>query len=350
MASIRESYVKESPTPFSIKETETILDQMKNSICKIHCAGNKGTGFFCKIHNSRKNINVLITANHCLDINYYKNNKEITISYYNKKYIKNINKRKKENDTAIIEIFEDEVENVKFLELDKNIINTENYDKTLNGNTLYAIQYMKEDDDVKVSYGNLKNIEDSTFYHSCSTDKGSSGSPIFLKNNNKLIGIHIGGIKEGNSNNGYFLKAPILEFKSKLVEDEKEKKEKEEKEEKEERKEKKEKKEKKEIIELQKEKIDPTKGIFSEFNFKFIKSNENNSNSKEKKKPKIKIINQENNENNKIRDKFRSLEVNQEIKDKLTKISNNYNKKEDKNTLPPIKNNRYSKDKEIYHK
>ena len=48
------------------------------------------------------------------------------------------------------------------------------------------------------------------FNHKCSTEKGSSGSPI-LNTNNKVIGVH----KEGhtsNFNKGSFLNFPIKEF------------------------------------------------------------------------------------------------------------------------------------------
>jgi len=40
------------PKPVSIEATEKILNQMKNSICKVILeSGREGTGFFCKIPN-----------------------------------------------------------------------------------------------------------------------------------------------------------------------------------------------------------------------------------------------------------------------------------------------------------
>ena len=44
MSIINEKLIESSPKPITIQETETILSQMKNSICKIYKCN--GTGFF----------------------------------------------------------------------------------------------------------------------------------------------------------------------------------------------------------------------------------------------------------------------------------------------------------------
>ena len=68
--------------------------------------------------------------------------------------------------------------------------------------------------EVYVSYGILKNIiinEKYNFTHYCSTDYGSSGSPIVNLESNKVIGIH----KERSPkdyNIGSFLYYSITEF------------------------------------------------------------------------------------------------------------------------------------------
>ena len=43
--------------------------------------------------------------------------------------------------------------------------------------------------------GIIENISKYEFSHSSNTVKGSSGSPIFLKKNNKIIGIHKTGVR-----------------------------------------------------------------------------------------------------------------------------------------------------------
>ena len=54
---------------------------------------------------------------------------------------------------------------------------------------------------------NVKGIEKNgfEFRHDAATDEGSSGSPILLKNNLKVIGIHRGGVEEEKVNYGTFL-------------------------------------------------------------------------------------------------------------------------------------------------
>ena len=88
MASNHEIFIAGSPMPFSIKETDKILNQMKKSVCKICLKGKKkGTGFFCNIPYLGQNLKVLITNNHVINEDYYKSNKEITFSCLNDKYI-----------------------------------------------------------------------------------------------------------------------------------------------------------------------------------------------------------------------------------------------------------------------
>ena len=49
MSVIEEISIKDALSPVSIKSTEIILDQMKNSVCKIHKGKINGTGFFIRI-------------------------------------------------------------------------------------------------------------------------------------------------------------------------------------------------------------------------------------------------------------------------------------------------------------
>ena len=350
MKSNKEIYVPETPLPFSIQETEIILKQMKKSICKIILTNNIGTGFFLKVPYSGRDLTVLITNNHLIDEDNYKNNKEIVISYYNgnKKYSIDLSKNRKnffskEYDTAILEIFPNELEDVEFLELDDNF-NSENYGITLHRKTLYVIQYIKEED-VSVSYGTLKNTKNSfDFYHSCNTDRGSSGSPIFLKRQNKIIGIHTGGYIEEKINNGIFLNYPILEFKSELDKSEKNRKDK---------------KENKKENKIEKEELNnQNKGIFSEINMEDIKSQKDpdpNTNEKRTKSKPKKIIKHvrtkkkknneknENNENNENNIKFMSVEADNinELTNKISKPTNNRTAKINEKglILPPIKEN-----------
>ena len=65
-----------------------------------------------------------------------------------------------------------------------------------------------------MSYGLLINIEGNDIKHTCSTENGSSGSPILNLENNKVIGIHKeAGLSTFNFNKATFLKFPLNDFK-----------------------------------------------------------------------------------------------------------------------------------------
>ena len=50
MEIIKEKRINNYPEPVSLESTQEIIEQMKNTICKIYLEnGIKCTGFFCKI-------------------------------------------------------------------------------------------------------------------------------------------------------------------------------------------------------------------------------------------------------------------------------------------------------------
>ena len=105
MSIIKEKLIESSPKPVTIQGTETILSQMKNSICKIYKCN--GTGFFCNIKFQNVNFKALITNYHVIDKKYIENNKIIKISLNDekeKKDIEELNKRKIYFNITIIEI------------------------------------------------------------------------------------------------------------------------------------------------------------------------------------------------------------------------------------------------------
>ena len=124
---IKENYIISSAEPISLEQNEKIIEQMKNSICRIN---DKGTGFFVKIPYKSKLLPVLITTNHAINICDILCNRNISLHLYNDKQIKTIkldnNRLKYTNeklDITIIEIKENEDNlNNKYLELDDEII------------------------------------------------------------------------------------------------------------------------------------------------------------------------------------------------------------------------------------
>ena len=231
---IREKYISSSPDSVSFNGTKQIIDQMNNSVCRIFNNGN-GTGFFTKIPYGSKFLPVLITNNHVINNNDISNKKTISLYLNNDKITKTIKLDKNRKiytdeqlDVTIIEIKENEDNlNNKYLELDDEIISYFKLNKKENPNyinniysnkSIYLINY-PEDNDVAVSYGKppiLDELNKSKIYHYCTTKEGSSGSPILLIKNQKLIGIHYGSSKNYEYNNGTLLIYSIIEFSKKI--------------------------------------------------------------------------------------------------------------------------------------
>ena len=210
--------------PITYGKAKVILKQMETCICKIKINDINdiyGTGTFCKIPYPNKNnlLPVLITNNHIITEDILQNeNEKITIYLEpeNKNMEFNLKDRIKytseKYDITIIEIKPNKDGLHNFLELDENIINNGYIDGYIH-ESIYILQYPKEV--LSVSYGILEGIECNNNYslrHLCSTDDGSSGSPILNSRNNKLIGIHQGGQKTNNFNVGIFLNFAIKDF------------------------------------------------------------------------------------------------------------------------------------------
>ena len=221
-----EIFFEKSTIPVSFQNTEKILFQMKNCICKIYTKnGGRGTGFFCKIpYPDQSNLlTVLITNNHILDENELKNSDIIKYDFKDDEQIRKIkignNKRKiytsKEFDITFIEIKQNEDNINEFLEIDEEIMNkNEEYIETTYKNKSIYIPHYPKGKEIVVSYGLLDNIHNETINHFCNTLKGSSGSPILSLDTFKVIGIHCGSSKDlyENCNKGVIINYPIKEF------------------------------------------------------------------------------------------------------------------------------------------
>lgn len=220
--SIQEKYFEDSPIPVSIKGTEKILNQMKKCICKIHNKGIKGTGYFCKIPypDPSNDFPVLITNNHILNIKDITHDSTITLSINDDDQFIDIkiDSRKvyssEEFDTTIIQIdLEKDRINLDledFLEIDENM-NKGFTSNLYSKHSIYCLHYPKGQN-IEVSYGILSEIKDNYIFHNCSTENGSSGSPILSLNSFKVIGIHCGPSSDLSKNQGIFIQNPINEF------------------------------------------------------------------------------------------------------------------------------------------
>ena len=84
MDRMKKQNISTSPEPISLKQTEKIIEQMKNSICRIN-NHDKGTGFFVKIPYKLRLLPVLITTSHAINIEDIQNNKIISLYLNNGK-------------------------------------------------------------------------------------------------------------------------------------------------------------------------------------------------------------------------------------------------------------------------
>ena len=73
--------------------------------------------------------------------------------------------------------------------------------------TLQILSYGKV-----VSYGIIQKFGEFTIHHLCSTERGSTGSPILDLRNNKVIGMHLQYNSYSENNIGTFLLYPIKDF------------------------------------------------------------------------------------------------------------------------------------------
>jgi len=177
-----------------IRMIDTNLIDVCPSICKILSKTKCGTGFLIKLFKGGKVLLSLLTNEHVIQKEMVDKNENITIYYNLEKNNININLNKSERfiecykylDITIIEIIpQDKIEENKFLEpnLETNeFINKEIYIPQFAGGELCN------------SEGIIKNINNGfEIVHTVGTEYGSSGSPIFLKNSKKVVGIHKAG-------------------------------------------------------------------------------------------------------------------------------------------------------------
>ena len=211
------------PLPVTFEGTKKILEQMDNFICKVHSSsGGFGTGFFCIIPYKASKLKVLITDYHVLSKEYLLSEKKIKIELNNQLKVIDINDNRKiysnyEFEITIIEInpYKDKIND--FLELDECIskdMYTEKGEEIFKliriNSTAYTPQILSYGK--VVSYGTIHNLEEFTIHHLCSTDMGSTGSPILDLRNNKVIGMHTQSHSRLKCNRGTFLFYPIKDF------------------------------------------------------------------------------------------------------------------------------------------
>lgn len=159
----------------------------------------KGTGFFIElpILNSNKPMKGLMTNNHILN---HKNLKKkgFSINFEIQDTLFTLNPKNHFTfsdpflDVTFIKLEEEEIDN---LGIDCLEIHEEEFIQK----DVFIVHY-PNGKNLSFSQGKIKNIWGYNLLHTVSTDRGSSGSPLVLSSDNKIIGIHKSAIKEKQCN------------------------------------------------------------------------------------------------------------------------------------------------------
>ena len=193
------------------------ISRLSKSICKIVIKGKMSSGFLIKFFKGEEDFFCLMTNEHIITKELIKQKKLISIYYDNESKLKEIKLEPEERyikefrediniDATIVEILpKDGIEKEFFLLPLLEYMN--NYNELIN-KEITIIQYPLR----KLSYSNgiIKKIDEYEFTQLSSTKNGSSGSPVFLKDSEKVIGIHKGGNNK-NENYGDFI-GPIFNY------------------------------------------------------------------------------------------------------------------------------------------
>ena len=166
-------------------------------------------------------MNVLLTNYHVLDGNFLRKNGGFEFEFEDgiKKTIKirklSVVISNKELDYTCIEIFESD--NISyFLETNDQALDTKNEKEDI-----FIIQY-PNGEEISFSQGKIlkiKNEQNKNIIHSAPTSNGSSGSPIFLRNDDlRICGIHSEGIKNPKINRGISMNHIIKDIEKQINE------------------------------------------------------------------------------------------------------------------------------------
>ena len=198
------------------------MSYITKSICKISVQNVFGSGFLIKLYKNGEDFFCLMTCGHVItkdiieqgrNISFYYDSiaarlKEIELNQ-KERFIINFSVFNANIDVTVIEILpEDKISSEFFLSPNLNYINDID---DLEKRDIIILQY--PGGKLAQASGKIEDIykKDYQFSHSASTEKGSSGSPVFLKDSIEVIGIHKSGVSDNSENYGNFI-GPVFNF------------------------------------------------------------------------------------------------------------------------------------------
>ena len=178
---------------------------IEKCVCKIinDLELKSGTGFFCKAND----LKLFITNYHVINNEFLKNKKKLIIEIEEEEKEINLELERykisdKENDFIIIQILEQD--NIKnFLKIDEDIF-SKDYEKEI----IFTCQY-PGGGKLNYSHGEIIHKKHNLYIYTLGTQCGSSGSPIILFDNLKVIALHRASIRDKNNNNKKNLGIPL---------------------------------------------------------------------------------------------------------------------------------------------
>lgn len=203
-------------------ELDPCMSYASKSFCKIFCQGFFGSGFLIKLYKNDQDFFCLMTCGHVVEIDKIEKGKKVSFYYdsiaarlkeielnKNERFIINFNVLNEDIDVTVIEILPKDNISPEFF-LSPNLYYINNFDE-LEKQNIAILQYPKGK--LAQAYGKIKDIykDKYGFSHTASTEKGSSGSPIFLKDSIEVVGIHKTGVSNNSENYGNFI-GPVFNF------------------------------------------------------------------------------------------------------------------------------------------
>ena len=189
------------------------------SVCKIMTNNGSGTGFLIKLYRNKKEFFCLMTNEHIVKKEMINLKEKINIFYDAQNEIKEIILNTNERyikeykymnlDITIIEIIkEDNIDKKYFL-----LPYIEEYNPI--NNKIYIVQFPHGN--LCHSKGEIIEINKYEMTYDVHTEIGASGSPIFLENTTRVIGIHKEGDKINKKNYGDFIYPIIKDLESNIL-------------------------------------------------------------------------------------------------------------------------------------
>ena len=197
------------------------MSYVSKSFCKISFQNRIGSGFLIKLYKADQDFFCLMTCEHVVTREMINQKSKIRFLYDSiGAKLREIELDKKKRlikdfrflnniDTTVIEIIPSDKISSEFF-LSPNLDYMYNFND-LKNKDISILQYPKGE--LAQAYRRIKNINKNKyeFSHTASTEQGSSGSPIFLKDTIEVIGIHKSGFSNNSENYGNFI-GPIFDF------------------------------------------------------------------------------------------------------------------------------------------